>query len=92
MRHRLPQFAHLFASDSYSAGYYSYIWSEVMDADTRQAFKEAGDVFDREWAGRLRTYILAPGNSTDRVEAYRSFRGRDPDVKALLEKYGFPPG
>ncbi len=90
MRHRLPQFGHLFAGDSYSAGYYSYLWSEVMDADTRQAFNEAGDVFDRGWASRLRSYILAPRNSTDRTEAYRSFRGRDPDVKALLEKYGFP--
>ena len=90
MRHRLPQFAHLFGSDSYSAGYYSYIWSEVMDADTRKAFIEAGDVFDGEWARRLRSYILAPGNSADRTEAYRSFRGRDPDVNALLEKYGFP--
>jgi peptidyl-dipeptidase Dcp len=90
MRHRLPQFAHLFVDDSYSAGYYGYIWSEVMDADTRQAFNEAGDVFDGEWASRLRRYILAPRNSTDRTEAYRSFRGRDADVKALLEKYGFP--
>jgi len=90
MRHRLPQFNHLFTSDSYSAGYYSYLWSEVMDADTRQAFKEAGDVFDKVTADKLRKYILAPGNSTDRAEAYRQFRGRDPDVKALLEKRGFP--
>jgi peptidyl-dipeptidase Dcp len=90
MRHRLPQFNHLFTSDSYSAGYYSYLWSEVMDADTRQAFKEAGDVFDKATADKLRKFILAPGNSTDRSEAYRQFRGRDPDVKALLEKRGFP--
>jgi peptidyl-dipeptidase Dcp len=90
MRHRLPQFGHLFTSDSYSAGYYSYLWSEVMDADTRQAFIEAGDLFDPTVAGKLRTYILAPGNSTDRAEAYRQFRGRDPDVKALLVKRGFP--
>ena len=90
MRHRLPQFGHLFTSDSYSAGYYSYLWSEVMDADTRQAFAEAGDIFDPTVAGKLRQYILAPGNSTDRTEAYRQFRGRDPDVKALLVKRGFP--
>jgi peptidyl-dipeptidase Dcp len=90
MRHRLPQFLHLFSSDSYSAGYYSYLWSETMDADTRQAFVEAKDVFHRETADKLRKYILAPGNSTDRTEAYRQFRGRDPDVKALLEKRGFP--
>jgi peptidyl-dipeptidase Dcp len=90
MRHRLPQFNHLFASDAYSAGYYSYLWSEVMDADTREAFAEAGDVFDPGVAGKLRKYILAPGNSTDRGEAYRQFRGRDPDVAALLKKRGFP--
>jgi len=90
MRHRLPQFLHLFSSDAYSAGYYSYLWSEVMDADTRQAFEESGDVFDRTTADRMREFILAPGNSTDRAEAYRQFRGRDPDVRALLEKRGFP--
>ena len=90
MRHRLPQFNHLFASDAYSAGYYSYLWSEVMDADTREAFAEAGDLFDPGVAGKLRKYILAPGNSTDRAEAYRQFRGRDPDVAALLKKRGFP--
>jgi len=90
MRHRLPQFNHLFTGDSYSAGYYSYLWSEVMDADTRGAFAEAGDVFDKATAAKMRTFILAPGNTTDRGEAYRQFRGRDPEVKALLEKRGFP--
>ncbi|HTE50320.1 MAG TPA: M3 family metallopeptidase [Kofleriaceae bacterium] len=90
MRHRLPQFNHLFTSDSYSAGYYSYLWSEVMDADTREAFAEAGDVFDKATADKMRKYILSPGNTTDRAEAYRQFRGRDPDVKALLKKRGFP--
>ncbi|HEY5921502.1 MAG TPA: M3 family metallopeptidase [Kofleriaceae bacterium] len=90
MRHRLPQFLHLFSSDSYSAGYYSYLWSEVMDADTRQAFADTKDVFHKPTAEKMRKYILAPGNSTDRTEAYRQFRGRDPDVKALLEKRGFP--
>ncbi|HVV88805.1 MAG TPA: M3 family metallopeptidase [Kofleriaceae bacterium] len=90
MRHRLPQFAHLFSSDAYSAGYYSYLWSEVMDADTRLAFQEAGDMFDATIAEKLRTHILAPGNSTDRGEAYRRFRGRDPEVRALLLKRGFP--
>jgi peptidyl-dipeptidase Dcp len=92
MRHRLPQFNHLFTSDAYSAGYYSYLWSETMDADTREAYKEAGNVFDKATADKMRKYILAPGNSTDRGEAYRQFRGRDPDVKALLEKRGFPTG
>ena len=90
MRHRLPHFNHLFTSDSYSAGYYSYLWSEVMDSDTREAFVEAGNVFDPTVAGKMRKFILAPGNSTDRTEAYRQFRGRDPDVKALLKKRGFP--
>ena len=73
-------------------GYYSYLWSEVMDADTREAFEETGDVFDRTTADRMRKFILAPGNSTDRAEAYRQFRGRDPDVRALLEKRGFAAG
>jgi peptidyl-dipeptidase Dcp len=90
MRHRLPQFSHLFSSDAYSAGYYSYLWSEVMDADTWKAFEEAGGPFDQATAARLRRYILAPGNSTDRAEAFRQFRGRDPDVNAYLEKRGFP--
>jgi peptidyl-dipeptidase Dcp len=90
MRHRLPQFNHLFASDSYSAGYYSYLWSEVMDADTREAFAETGDVFDKTTADKMVKYILSPGNSTDRAEAYRQFRGRDPEVAALLKKRGFP--
>ncbi len=90
MRHRLPQFGHLFSSDAYSAGYYSYLWSEVMDADTWAAFVEAGDPFDRTIADRFRTILLMTGNETDRAEAYRQFRGRDPDVKALLERRGFP--
>jgi peptidyl-dipeptidase Dcp len=92
MRHRLPHFNHLFTSDAYSAGYYSYLWSEVMDADTWRAFEESGDVFDRDLAQRMRRYILAPGNSTDRAEAFRQFRGRDPQVEALLEVRGFPTG
>jgi peptidyl-dipeptidase Dcp len=90
MRHRLPHFNHLFTSDAYSAGYYSYLWSEVMDADTWQAFEESGNVFDPELARRMRQYILAPGNTTDRAEAYRQFRGRDPRVEALLQVRGFP--
>ena len=90
MRHRLPQFNHLFASDAYSAGYYSYLWSEVMDADTWKAFEEAGNVFDPELARKMKDIILAPGNSSDRAEAFRQFRGRDPDVNALLQVRGFP--
>jgi peptidyl-dipeptidase Dcp len=90
MRHRLPQFGHLFSSDSYSAGYYSYLWSETMDADTWAAFEEAGNPFDRTVADKFRTILLSTGNETDRAEAYRKFRGRDPDVTALLKRRGFP--
>jgi len=90
LRHRLPQFLHLFSSDSYSAGYYSYLWSEAMDADTWEMFEASGNVFDPTAAAGMRDIILAPGNSTDRAEAYRQFRGRDPDVAALLRVRGFP--
>jgi peptidyl-dipeptidase Dcp len=90
MRHRLPQFNHLFSSDAYSAGYYSYLWSETMDADTWAAFKEAGSPWDKKVAGDFKKYLLSTGNETDRAEAYRQFRGRDPDVNALLKKRGFP--
>ncbi|RIX29385.1 M3 family peptidase [Sphingomonas edaphi] len=90
MRHRLPQFGHLFSSDSYSAGYYSYLWSETMDADTWAAFDAAGNPYDRKIADGFRTFLLSTGNETDRAEAYRQFRGRDPDVKALLKRRGFP--
>ena len=93
MRHRLPQFNHLFSSDAYSAGYYSYLWSETMDADTWAAFEEAGDVWDADTAERFRSIILSTANETDRKEAYHKFRGRDPEVKYILKKRGFPvPG
>jgi peptidyl-dipeptidase Dcp len=92
MRHRLPQFNHLFSSDSYSAGYYSYLWSEVMDADTWAAFEQSGDVWNKDMAEKFRTILLSTGNETDRAEAYRKFRGRDADVDALLKRRGFPTG
>jgi peptidyl-dipeptidase Dcp len=90
MRHRLPQFNHLFSSDAYSAGYYSYLWSETMDADTWAAFEESGDVWNKELADKFRKMLLSTGDETDRIEAYRAFRGRDPDVNALLKRRGFP--
>ncbi|MBB5711683.1 M3 family metallopeptidase [Sphingomonas xinjiangensis] len=90
MRHRLPQFNHLFSSDAYSAGYYSYLWSETMDADTWAAFQEAGGPWDKATAERFRKTLLATGNETDRKDAYKAFRGRDPDVKALFKRRGFP--
>ena len=92
MRHRLPQFNHLFTSDAYSAGYYSYLWSDVMAADAWKAFTETGDVWSPAVAAKMKTHILSNGNTIDRADAYRAFRGRDPDVKALLEQRGFPTG
>ena len=88
MRHRLTHFDHLFGNDSYSAGYYSYLWSDVMAADAWQAFVEAGGPWDADVNERLRTHILSDGNSIDRAEAYRRFRGRDPEVQALLNARG----
>ncbi len=90
MRHRLPQFNHLFSSDAYSAGYYSYLWSETMDADTWAAFEATGNIWDKATADRFRKTLLSTGNETDRKEAYRAFRGRDPDVTALFKRRGFP--
>lgn len=89
LRHRLPNFQHLFSSDGYSAGYYSYLWSEVMAADAWKAFKETGDTWHPEVAKKFKDIILATGDEIDRAEAYRQFRGRDPDVEALLEDRGF---
>jgi peptidyl-dipeptidase Dcp len=88
LRHRLPHFDHLFGNDSYSAGYYSYLWSDVMAADAWQAFVENGGPWDAQVNERLRTHILSDGNSIDRAEAYRRFRGRDPEVQALLDARG----
>ncbi|HEY0052749.1 MAG TPA: M3 family metallopeptidase, partial [Caulobacteraceae bacterium] len=87
MRHRTPQFGHLFSSDGYAAGYYAYLWSETRDADAREAFVEAGDPFDPATAARMRT-LLATGGSRDEAETFRTFRGRDPNVDALLRKRG----
>jgi len=88
MRHATPHFAHVFAGDGYSAGYYSYMWSEVMDADAFAAFRETGDVFDAGVAGRLVEHILSRGGSAEAADLYRAFRGRLPGVEALLEQRG----
>jgi peptidyl-dipeptidase Dcp len=88
LRHRLPQFDHLFGNDSYSAGYYSYLWADVMAADAWQAFVEAEGPWDKAVIERLETHILSDGNSIDRAEAYRRFRGHDPDPQALLDARG----
>jgi peptidyl-dipeptidase Dcp len=91
MRHRTPHFTHVFAGDGYSAGYYSYLWSEVLDADAFQAFEERGDVFDPDLAARLRRHIYGAGNLRDPAEAYTAFRGRLPTPEALLRKRGLIP-
>jgi peptidyl-dipeptidase Dcp len=88
MRHRLPHFQHLFSGGSYAAGYYSYMWSEVLDADAFAAFEETGDAFDPETAKRLRDYIYSAGNLREPRAAYEAFRGRLPTVDALLKKRG----
>lgn len=88
MRHRLPHFSHLFSGGGYAAGYYSYMWSEVLDADAFEAFEEAGNAFDPATAQRLRDYIYSAGNLRDPAEAYKAFRGRLPAVDALLKKRG----
>lgn len=88
LRHASAHFLHLFAGDGYAAGYYSYLWSEVLDADGFGAFKEAGDPFDPVVARRLYDYVYSAGGKRDFAEAYRLFRGRDPDVTALLEGRG----
>jgi len=87
-RHRLPHFLHLFAGDGYAAGYYSYLWSEVMDADAFKAFEETGNVFDPATAKRLHDFIYSTGGSRDPQELYEAFRGRGPEIDALLEGRG----
>lgn len=88
MRHRLPHFQHLFSGGGYAAGYYSYMWSEVLDADAFEAFAETGDPFNPATAQRLRDFIYGAGNLRDPGEAYKAFRGRLPTVDALLKKRG----
>ena len=90
MRHRSPHFLHIFAGDSYSAGYYSYLWSDVLTADAAEAFTEADGFYDPEVAARLRQYIFEVGNTVDPAEGYRRFRGRDAAIDALMRKRGFP--
>jgi peptidyl-dipeptidase Dcp len=90
MRHRSPHFLHIFSSDGYSAGYYSYLWSDVLTADAAEAFTEAGGFYDRNVAKRLRDHIFSVGNTIDPAEGYRRFRGRDPRTDALRRKRGFP--
>jgi peptidyl-dipeptidase Dcp len=91
MRHATPHFQHVFAGDGYSSGYYSYMWSEVMDADAFAAFKETGDVFDPGVAARLAEHVYGAGGSREAGELYMAFRGRMPGVEALLQQRGLTP-
>ena len=90
MRHRTPQFNHLFSSDAYSAGYYSYLWSDALTADAAEVFEEAGSYYDPKVAKSLFENIMSVGDTVDPAEGFRKFRGRDVDTKALLRKRGFP--
>ena len=90
MRHRTPQFNHIFASDGYSAGYYSYLWSDALTADAAEVFEDAGTYYDENVAKSLYDNIFSVGDTIDPAEGFRRFRGRDVDTKALLRKRGFP--
>ena len=89
MRHRMPQFAHIFSGEGYSAGYYSYLWSDVLRQDAFKAFLEAKGPYDKKVAKKFQEKILSVGNTVDPAKAFKNFRGRDPKVKALLEAKGF---
>jgi peptidyl-dipeptidase Dcp len=92
MRHRTPQFGHIFSSDGYSAGYYSYLWADTLTADCAEAFEAApGGYYDKGVAARLYKDILSKGNTADPADQFRAFRGRDPDPAALMRKRGFAP-
>jgi len=90
MRHRIPQFGHIFSSDDYAAGYYSYLWSDVISADAFEAFTEAKGPYDKEVAKRLLNTVFSAGNTTDQEEAYKAFRGRAPKIDALMRARNFP--
>ncbi|MBC7661987.1 MAG: M3 family metallopeptidase [Chitinophagaceae bacterium] len=89
MRHRSPHFAHIFGSDGYSAGYYSYLWADTLSASTFEAFIEGNGPYDKAVAQRLQKYVLSKGNSIDPAQAFLAFRGREPDSEALMRKRGF---
>lgn len=88
MRHRSPHFLHVFSGDGYSAGYYSYMWSEVLDADAFAAFEETGDPFDADMAAKLKANIYSAGGAIDPEETYKAFRGKLPSAQAMIRKRG----
>ncbi|WP_343588718.1 M3 family metallopeptidase [Flavobacterium sp.] len=90
MRHRIPQFAHIFSSDGYAAGYYSYLWADVINADAYEAFLEAGGPFDKKVSERLYKTVLSVGNTIDNEEMYENFRGHAPQSDALMRARNFP--
>mgnify|MGYP000347605435 CR=1 FL=1 len=91
MRHRTPQFSHVFSGESYACGYYGYLWADVLTADAAEAFAAApGGFYDQVWAEKLVQYLFAPRNTIDPAEAYRLFRGRDAQIDALMRDRGFP--
>lgn len=90
MRHRTPQFGHIFSGDGYSAGYYSYLWSDTLTADAYEAFTQGKGPYDSDVAARLRKNVFSAGNTVDPAEAYRAFRGKDAGIQALMRKRGFP--
>ena len=90
MRHRTPQFGHIFAGEGYAAGYYSYLWADAITADAAEAFVEAGGFYDKATAKRFHDTIMSVGDSIDPAEGFRKFRGRDVDTTALLRDRGFP--
>ena len=91
MRHRTPQFSHVFSGEGYATAYYGYMWADVLTADATEAFAEAPNGFyDKELAAKMIKYLFAPRNSVDPAEAYRNFRGRDANIEALMRDRGFP--
>jgi peptidyl-dipeptidase Dcp len=90
MRHRTPQFTHVFSGDGYSAGYYSYLWSDTLTADAYEAFLEGKGPYDKDVARRLVQHVFSAGNTVDPADGYRAFRGKDPGIAALMKKRGFP--
>jgi peptidyl-dipeptidase Dcp len=92
MRHRLPQFSHMFSGEGYAAGYYNYIWADTLTADAAEAFAAApGGFYDQDMARKLLEGILSIGNSVDPGEAFRRFLGRDAEIDALMRDRGFAP-
>ena len=91
MRHRSPHFGHIFSGEGYSAGYYGYMWADVLTADAAEAFAEApGGFYDKDLAAKLVEHLFAARNAVDPAEAYRTFRGRDATIEALMRDRGFP--